>query len=168
MELTMTDPDHKGENMKVLISLIAAGLLAAGAAYGQERHPEGTGDWLTDFEQAKDLARERQVPILVNFAGSDWCGWCMKLDREVFSQETFREYAKGNLVLFLADFPRDKPQPESVVKQNRRLQKEYGIRGFPTILLISARGKVLARTGYRRGGAEKYVKHLKALVNGKQ
>lgn len=120
--------------------------------------------WMTDFEKAKKEAAERKVPILANFAGSDWCGWCMKLDREVFSRAEFKKYAKDNLVLFLADFPARETQPDEVKRQNKELASQYGIRGFPTVLLLGADGKVLARTGYRKGGAAKYVEHLKKVA----
>jgi len=123
--------------------------------------------WLTDFEAAKKLAEERKVPILVNFAGTDWCGWCIKLDKEVFSKEEFKKFAKDNLVLFLADFPSRKKQPDKVKRQNKALADRYGIQGFPTVLLLDGNGKVLGRTGYRRGGAKKYVAHLKKVLNDK-
>ena len=126
---------------------------------------EKGGDvWLTDFEAAKKLAAEKNLPILVDFSGSDWCGWCIKLDNEVFSQDAFKAYAKDNLVLFLADFPNSKPQPAEVKEQNEALAEKYGIRGFPTVLLLDAEGNVLNRTGYQRGGAEKYVEHIKELL----
>jgi len=120
--------------------------------------------WLTDFEAAKKQAAEKNLPILVDFSGSDWCGWCIKLDNEVFSQDEFKDYAEENLVLFLADFPRSKPQPEDIQKQNKALSQKYGVRGFPTVLLLNAGGEVLGRTGYQRGGPEAYVKHLKDLL----
>lgn len=126
----------------------------------------GAEGWLTDFEAAKKLAAEKNLPILADFSGSDWCGWCIKLDKEVFSQDAFKAYAKENLVLFLADFPSRKPQPEEVKKQNVALRDKYfGPRdGYPTVLLLDAEGKVLKRTGYKAGGAEKYVEHIKKLL----
>ncbi|MBC8205906.1 MAG: thioredoxin family protein [Kiritimatiellales bacterium] len=124
-----------------------------------------TGDgWLTDFEAAKQLATEKGLPILADFSGSDWCGWCIRLDKEVFSQDEFKAYAEGSVVLFLADFPQTKPQSEEVKMQNEALAEKYGIRGFPTVLLLDAEGNVLERTGYQPGGAEKYVEHIKDLL----
>jgi thioredoxin-related protein len=120
--------------------------------------------WLDDFEQAKQEAKDKGRPILVDFSGSDWCGWCIKLDKEVFSTKTFTEYADKNLVLFLADFPRGKEQSPEVVKQNRELARKYGVRGFPTVLLLNAKGDVIAQTGYQEGGAEAYVEHIKTLL----
>lgn len=123
--------------------------------------------WEASFEKACQLATERKVPILADFSGSDWCGWCIALDKEVFSQDVFKEYARANVVLFLADFPRRKPQSADIKEQNRKLSERYGIEGFPTVLLLDATGKELARTGYQRGGAAPYVQHLKELLHGK-
>ena len=102
--------------------------------------------------------------ILADFSGSDWCGWCIKLDKEVFSKKPFQEYAKKNVVLFLADFPSRKELPAKVKEQNEKLAKQYGVRGFPTVLLLDATGKILGRTGYQRGGPEAYVEHVQKLI----
>jgi protein disulfide-isomerase len=120
--------------------------------------------WLTDFEKAKEEAAERNVPILVDFSGSDWCGWCIRLDNEVFSQPEFKAYAKDNLVLFLADFPNGKPQSDEIKAQNEKLSNQYGVSGFPTVLLLSADGSVINKTGYQAGGASAYVEHIKELL----
>ena len=124
----------------------------------------GSDDWMTDFEKAKAKAAERNVPILADFSGSDWCGWCIKLDKEVFSKEAFTAYAKDSLVLFLADFPMKKELPDAVKQQNETLSKRYGIEGYPTVLLLDKNGRELARTGYQKGGAKAYVEHLKELI----
>ena len=100
----------------------------------------------------------------VALSGSDWCGWCIKLDREVFSQDAFRNFAQESLILFRADYPMRKKQPEETRKQNKELADRYGIKGFPTVLLLDAAGKVRAQTGYRRGGAEAYIEHIKGLI----
>lgn len=128
---------------------------------------QGAGDnWLTDFELAKKTAAEKKLPILADFSGSDWCGWCLKLDREVFSKKEFKEYAGKNLVLFLADFPRRKKQDDKLKKQNSDLAEKYSVQGFPTVLLMDAEGKVFATAGYEPGGAAAYVGHLKKIISG--
>ena len=124
-------------------------------------------EWMTDFEAAKKEAAARKVPIVADFSGSDWCGWCKKLDAEVFSKAEFKAYAKESVVLLLVDFPAKKKLPESTVKQNEELQKKFGIQGYPTVILLDAEGKELARTGYQPGGAAAYVEHLKKLLAGK-
>ena len=126
--------------------------------------PAKSGEWLEDFAAAKAKAKETGRPILADFSGSDWCGWCIKLDKEVFSQADFKAYAKDNLVLFLADYPQRTAQAAKVKKQNEVLQAQYQIQGFPTVLLLDAEGKVLQQTGYQEGGASAYVQHLKDLL----
>ncbi len=120
--------------------------------------------WMTDMEKAMEQSSESGKPILVNFTGSDWCGWCIKLDKEVFSKQAFKDYAKENLVLVVVDFPRNIKQSAALRKQNKELMRKYSIKGFPTILLLNQRGKVLATTGYKSGGPEKYISHLKELI----
>lgn len=122
--------------------------------------------WGTDFEAAKEAAAEREVPILVDFTGSDWCGWCIRLKEEVFDQEEFKEYASENLVLLQLDFPMQKELPEELSEQNEALRERYEIRGFPTILLLDAEGEELDRTGYQPGGPENYIEHLQELLAG--
>ena len=120
--------------------------------------------WLTDFAKARATAKKQKRNIMVNFSGSDWCYWCKRLDGEVLSQKAFKDYARGRLVLFNADFPRAAKQSDKVKAQNDKLQKKYGIRGFPTVLLLNPEGKVLVQTGYQKGGPEAYVKHLNKIL----
>jgi protein disulfide-isomerase len=90
------------------------------------------------------------------------------LDKEVFSQKAFKEFAADNLVLVELDFPRSKEQSEDLKAQNKALSEKYGIRGFPTILVLSPEGELIEKTGYQRGGPEAYVAHIKEiLVTGK-
>ena len=143
-----------------------AAWMAGGAVVAAERAASGP-EWLTDFEKAKQQSAEKKVPILADFTGSDWCQWCQKLDKEVLSQKAFQDFAKANVVLFMADFPQVKKIPAETKKQNQDLAKKYNVRGFPTILLLDASGNVMDQTGYQAGGAEKYVEHLKQLLSKK-
>ncbi len=153
----------KIKRMTMLTMLVA---LMAGCGGAADEPAATTGaTWLTDFGEAKRLATEQKKPILMDFSGSDWCGWCIKLDREVFSKEAFAAYAKDNLVLFLADFPKTKELPANTATQNKELAEKYGVRGFPSVLLVDAEGRVLAETGYRPGGAAAYVAHVKELLH---
>ena len=120
--------------------------------------------WFTSMAQAQDAARKDNKVIFVDFTGSDWCPWCVRLHDEVLSQAAFKEYAAKNLVLLLVDFPRKKGQTKEQKQANNALAQKYGIDGFPTILILDADGKVLAKTGYRRGGAAAYVEHLKKIL----
>ncbi len=136
-------------------------VLCLGAAFAAQA---GDGRWEDDFAKAKAEAAEKGRPILIDFTGSDWCPWCVKLDKEVFSKNDFKKYARANLVLFVADFPRGTKLPKKEAAQNKELMEKYGVQGFPTVLLVDATGKEIARTGYKEGGAEEYVKHLQELL----
>lgn len=120
--------------------------------------------WMTDFDAAKAKAKAEKKVLLLNFTGSDWCGWCIKLDKEVFSQKEFIDYAAENLVLVTVDFPRKKKLDEALTKQNEKLSEKYEVSGFPTIGLVKPSGSEIAQTGYQEGGAAKYVEHLKKLI----
>jgi thioredoxin-related protein len=141
--------------------LIAAAVVAAvlfGALVRSVRADEET--WQTDFKTALDKAKKEKKYLLVDFTGSDWCGWCIKLHNEVFDKEPFKTDAPKQYVLVELDYPHQKKQPEELKKQNAELSDKYKIEGFPTVLLMDAEGQVIARTGYRDGGPEKYLKHL--------
>ena len=102
-------------------------------------------DWETDFKKASSAARTSGKYILLGFSGSDWCGWCIKLEKEVFSQDAFKDFAKENLVCVLVDFPSAKKQTRELKQQNWNLATKYGIKGYPTIIILSPDGEPLAR-----------------------
>ncbi len=120
--------------------------------------------WKTDLEAALAEAKSQNRYVLVDFTGSDWCGWCIKLDKEVFSQEAFKRFAADNLILVEIDFPRKASQSKELKAKNKKLAEKYGIRGFPTILVLSPDGGLVGKTGYKAGGAEAYVAHLEEIV----
>ena len=115
---------------------------------------------MTNFELAVSQAKINGKPILLAFTGSDWCGWCVKLEREVFSQPEFKTWASEHVVLVTADFPEHHPQSDEVKQENAELAKRYGIDSFQTVVLTDAAGREFARTGYRPGGAANYVAEL--------
>jgi thioredoxin-related protein len=120
--------------------------------------------WTTDYAAAKKDAAENKKDLLIDFTGSDWCGWCIKLNEEVFQHDPFKTGVKDDFVLVELDFPRDKSKQSDEVKaQNEELNKKYAVQGFPTILLADAEGRPYAKTGYQAGGPEKYVAHLDEL-----
>jgi len=122
------------------------------------------GEWETDFDKAQKKAAKEGKPMLVNFTGSDWCGWCVKLDGEVFSKKEFEAWAKKNVILVKLDFPRKSTQTAEEKKRNRELMKKYGVRGFPTILFIDAKGKVIGKSGYLKGGPSAWTKSADAIL----
>jgi thioredoxin-related protein len=128
----------------------------------------GGEGWSIDFEAAKKQAAAEKKDLLVDFTGSDWCGWCIKLNEEVFQKDEFKKGVKDKYVLVELDFPEDDSKlSEATKKQNADLQAKLGIEGFPTILLCDASGKPYAKTGYEAGGPENYLTHLETLQKGK-
>jgi protein disulfide-isomerase len=119
-----------------------------------------TFQWYTNFAQAQQLAQQQQKQLFVDFTGSDWCGWCIKLDEEVFSTEDFRAYAAARFICVKLDFPKRKELPAEEKQQNEQLAQKYQVRGFPTVLILQHNGEVAAKTGYVRGGAAKFIDDL--------
>ena len=137
----------------LLVLLLSSSLMADG------------DDWLTDYDKARTVAEKSNRPILVDFSGSDWCGWCKRLDEQVFQLPEFKEWAKKNVVLCLLDFPRNPAKVSPAQRQkNQEVARGFGVRGYPTVLLLETDGTLIARTGYREGGATKYVEHLERLI----
>jgi thioredoxin-related protein len=122
------------------------------------------GLWQTDFEAAKIKAKAENKLLLVDFTGSDWCGWCIKLKQEVFDKETFKTDAPKQFVCVELDFPQNKELSKELKEQNAKLSDQYKVPGFPTVLVMDPEGEVIARTGYLPGGPEAYVKQLGDFV----
>ena len=124
--------------------------------------------WKSNFDEAAKIAQETNKPILANFTGSDWCGWCKVLDREVFSKPEFQKWAKENVVLLEVDFPRRKKLSKELQSQNNALQKAFGVRGYPTVWLFNVgEGKnpkknivPHGKTGYVKGGPKEWIKTI--------
>jgi thioredoxin-related protein len=119
--------------------------------------------WLTDYQQAQQQAKANHKLLLLDFTGSDWCGWCMRLRKEVFSKPEFQEYANKNLVLMEVDFPREKEQTRDVRLQNQNLAQRFGVEGFPTIVVLNGEGKIIGALGYMQGGAAAFISELERL-----
>jgi thioredoxin-related protein len=114
----------------------------------------GAPAWQTSLPEAADQARKEGKLLLLDFTGSDWCGWCMKLDEETFSRPDFIDYAGRNLVLVQVDFPSHKSQTSELKKANRALSQKYAVSGYPTVLIIKPDGTILwDQRGYVEGGA---------------
>jgi thioredoxin-related protein len=119
--------------------------------------------WTDDFDKAVEKAKAEKKNLLLDFTGSDWCGFCIKLDKEVFDTPKFKEWAKKNVVLVQVDFPHKK-LPEKTVKQNAALKSKYPAGGYPTIVVITPEGNELVKkVGYSPGsGPDAYIAALKA------
>ncbi len=122
-------------------------------------------EWIADFDKAVEVAKAQKKHLLVDFTGSDWCGWCKKLHAEVFAQPEFVSAAPKDFVLVALDFPHA-PEIQAKVpnpKRNAELAAKYGIQGYPTIMILSPEGEVVAQTGYKPGGATAYLEHLSTI-----
>lgn len=125
--------------------------------------------WQTDFEAAKKIAKEKDRLILLNFSGSDWCGPCIRLRKEIFDGNAFSQMADSVLVLVNADFPRNKRNQLSKEQQkhNEALADQYNPQGrFPFTLLLTAEGKVVRSwDGFPTDGNQ-FVEQVKTLCDG--
>jgi thioredoxin-related protein len=120
-------------------------------------------EWLTDVSSALDKARRENKYVLLDFTGSDWCGWCIRLKKEVFDQPAFAAFAEANLVLVEVDFPRHKSQDAALKETNERLAETYKIRGFPTVIILNSSALPVAQTGYVEGGPKNFLAPLERL-----
>lgn len=123
-----------------------------------------TAEWSTDYGAALKLARESHRQILLDFTGSDWCGWCMKLDREILATPEFKRFADGHLVLVKIDFPMHKAQSDAEKARNEELAAQFQVQGYPTLVLLNSDGKPCGTLGYMRGGPEAFIEQLNSLI----
>ena len=120
--------------------------------------------WLINFDKAAELSMKTGKPILANFTGSDWCGWCIRLKKEVFVTPSFKKWAKENVILLELDYPRRQQQTDEIKKQNRELQQFFQVRGYPTLHIFNVvitDGKTqitsLGKMGYLAGGPTPWI-----------
>lgn len=136
--------------------------VASTAAEAKTTLPKG---WTDDFGAAQKTAEKDKKTMLVLFTGSDWCIWCQRLEEQILSKKEFTEEAPKDFVLVFLDFPSDKSKTTPAkMAANRALAEKYGIQGFPTILLMDAKGAVKAQTGFQRLSPAEYVAHLRELA----
>lgn len=141
---------------RTLTTAAAVAVLASPAFAGGE-------NWTDNYAQAQETAAAEGKDLLLDFTGSDWCGWCIRLNEEVFSHDEFKQFADENFVLVELDFPNQKQLSEEVIAQNAELNERFAIEGYPTIILTDAQGLPYGQTGYQAGGPEAYVAHLQEL-----
>ncbi|MES2812522.1 MAG: thioredoxin family protein [Bacteroidota bacterium] len=127
--------------------------------------------WHTDMKKAVEIAQKEDKPIFMFFTGSDWCGWCIRLQKEVFKTGEFETWAKDKVVLVELDFPRKSAQDETIKAQNAQLQQMFVVQGYPTVWLVKAAkkdGKInfeqLGSTGYVAGGPKVWLDGANQIV----
>lgn len=128
--------------------------------------------WETNFEKAKVTATKEHKYILLNFSGSDWCGPCIRMHKEVFDNDAFQQFASQKLVMMNADFPRQKKNQLSkdLQKQNDQLADRYNSKGsFPMTALLDANGNVLRSwEGFPKESPDEFLNELKDLTQSNQ
>jgi protein disulfide-isomerase len=140
---------------------------ATGCLFLFASYARAESGWLNDYKKAQQEATATNKFLLLDFTGSDWCGWCRKFDKEILSQPQFKNYARENLVLVEVDFPRAKPQSVELRKQNLELARQYEIQGFPTIVVLKSDGQKLWQyDGYFPEGMDAFIAQLEKLRKG--
>jgi protein disulfide-isomerase len=131
---------------------------------GAAEKAESEAAWLTDYQKALAQAKAENKAVLLDFTGSDWCGWCKKMVSDTLSKKEFADYAAKNLVLVEVDFPNTKQLPDETKKQNDELKKKFGAQGFPTFVLVDKDEKVLGKqVGYVAGGPSAFIAKLEGF-----
>lgn len=158
--------------MNALKPSLAAVLLGAFSLTAQAEDKvtlEGAtvGEWTMDYTAAVALAKDEKLPLLLNFTGSDWCGWCKLMDENVFAKKEWKDFAAKNVLLVTLDFPRDETiVPEKYADRNKELQEKFGVRGYPTYIILDSDGETkLGQLGAGRDKTpESFINEFKTVV----
>ena len=160
------DSDGKGAVVLPPVPTPQPDLTLGIASLAKEEKPKSptssTPAGFTDnLDEALAKAKQEGKLVYVCFTGSDWCAWCVKLDRKVFAQPEFVPAVEKDYVLVYIDSPKDKGRlTERAKTENPKLIKKYGINRFPTALILDGDGNKVGETGFRKGGAKPYAEHL--------
>lgn len=166
--------------IKIIVALLISFVVTTVSAQQKTGNEEGLV-WHTDLMEANKVSQAENKPIFAFFTGSDWCGWCIRLQRNVFAKQAFKKWAKDSVVLLELDFPRKKKLAPKLAQQNYRLKKGFKVNGFPTIWFFTmvkdeATGQynisALGSTGYPRGGTkgkeeDKFISDANAILANK-
>ena len=147
--------------------IVVIALLFIGSIAGQAQELK----WETNMENAVQVSMKTKKPLLLFFTGSDWCGWCIRLQNEVLKTPEFAAWAKENVVLVEVDFPKRSPQQPEVQRQNMELQQFFQVQGYPTVWFSNTtkkEGKInldkLGSTGYVAGGPSVWLEGAKQII----
>ncbi len=139
---------------------------------------EYKGEWITNARKARAIAAQSRRSMVIAFTGLSWCPHCQKLESEIFDTQTFKDYARYNLVLLRVDFPKEgstkaktdeekaaeaKGNVDKVKRDRDELADMYGVRGFPTVVVLNAASQKIATSGYIKGGPDVFLSQLKGV-----
>ncbi|MBB6460416.1 thioredoxin family protein [Flammeovirga kamogawensis] len=152
-----------------IILFIVSSLSIVNAQTAENKTPPPITDkvsnegWINDAHKASELMEKNNAPLIINFTGSDWCGWCKKIKAEIFDTDEFKAWVKENKVVLLElDFPRTIQQSDLLKAQNQSLAQQFQVKGYPTIFVI--KGKEVIQTGYVKGGPENWIKSVEENI----
>jgi thioredoxin-related protein len=145
-------------SLRRILACSAALILAASVAHA--------ADWTEDYASGVAKAKKEHKLVLLDFTGSDWCVWCQRTDKEVFETQKFKDFADQNLVLVRLDFPNSKPQTDALKAQNVGLRDKFGVEGYPTLVVLDGKGKVVfSQIGYKDGGPDAFIAQFPKQAN---
>ncbi len=151
--------------------LILSALLILGNIVTRAQKSEGELTWYTDVEAAQKESMRTKKPMMLFFTGSDWCGWCVRLQKEVFLKDEFKKWAPDNVILVELDFPRAKTQSDATKKQNQLLQQQFNVMGYPTVHFVrpeKSKDAVslvnIGKTGYMSGGPGPWIANASSII----
>ena len=135
--------------------------------------------WHTDMNKATELSLKKKKPLMLFFTGSDWCGWCIKLQKEVFYTDEFKKWANDNVILVELDFPKRKQLDDKTKMQNYELQQTFQVRGYPTVWFVNPEKSkdkedkkinlaAIGSTGYVHGGSVKWIEGANTILSSKK
>lgn len=158
---------------KILVALLATTFMYAqeselaqnSYSNNMQQQSSDTIEWMHNYDQALQMAARDRKPVILYFTGSDWCGWCKKMDQEVFSSPAFAEQVGHKFVFVEIDFPMNSKLPEEQARQNAQLKQRYGVTGYPTVVIVDSKGNFIGETGYRAGGGKAYAQWLEQFLS---
>jgi protein disulfide-isomerase len=145
-----------------MVLILAVLFIVNSISFGQKIETKAVGPkWYTSYEQAAAEAKKSGKPLMMLFTGSDWCRFCILLQKEVLSTSDFKDWAKQEVVLLEVDFPHDKTQTKEIVEQNNDLQTKYQVEGYPTLVILDPAGRQIASMGYPAGKGKEWLQSIK-------
>ncbi len=154
--------------LTITACLLAQGFLSAqeGVAVVKVAAPATQGiKWYSNYNEALAQAKKENKPLFLYFTGSDWCGWCKKMESEIFATREFSSTAGTRFIFVDVDFPMSTSLPADIKQQNQALKEKYGVTGYPTVVIIDSNEKFIGETGYRPGGGSAYAEYISGLLN---
>lgn len=152
--------------MKQVFTFLCSLMMSVTYFTNIEAAQPGLINWMTNYEQAVNQAKSTSKPIVLFFTGSDWCSWCIKLERESLDTREFAMAVGDRFIFVKLDFPVNSPLPSNIASQNKQLQKKFNVRGFPTLVILDPNQLTqIGTTGYRAGGGRAYADHLLKIIS---